>query len=71
MHRELIFQVFVLCHALLVDAESCPSVTRKFSFSCNAFLPTYGGESEVSMCGAHSCTVVLCHVQTEIMCKVI
>jgi hypothetical protein len=69
MHRELKFKIFVLCHAVLVDAEECPCVRRKFSFSCNAFLPTYSGELEVSMCAAHSCAVMLCLVQTEISVK--
>jgi len=64
MHRESIFKIFALCLALLVDAEAC--VTRKFSFSCNAFLSAYSFELEVSVCGARSCTVALCHIQTEI-----
>ena len=35
---------------VIVGAEACPCVTRKFSFSCNAFLSTYSGELEVSVC---------------------
>jgi len=40
-----------------------------FHFPVMHFFPLNGGELEVSMCGAHSCTVVLCHVQTEISVK--
>lgn len=68
MNKELIFKIFVLCCALLVDTEACPCVTREFWFSCNAFLPTYGGELEI-MCRTCSCTVVLCNIQTEISLK--
>jgi hypothetical protein len=69
MNKELIFKIFILCCALLVDAEACPCVTREFPFSCKAFLPTYRGELEIIMCGKLSCTFVLCNIQTEIRVK--